>query len=125
MRPGLRKSALLALAASSIALGAETELDPATGLKMSGDWELVRTNCVSCHSAKLITQQRGTEGQWLNVIRWMQKTQNLWQFDKDTETRIVGYLAANYPPQADRRRASIPPNLMPPNPYAPERPAAQ
>jgi len=125
MRPALRNSALMALVASSIAFGAEIELDPATGLKMSGDWELVRANCVTCHSAKLITQQRGTAGQWLNVIRWMQKTQNLWQFDKDTETRIVGYLAASYPPQADRRRAPIPPDLMPPNPYAPERPAAQ
>ena len=48
----------------------------------------------------------------------MQAKQNLWQFEPETEKKIVAYLAANYPPQADRRRAAIPPDLMPPNPYA-------
>jgi hypothetical protein len=53
------------------------------------------------------------------MIRWMQAKQNLWQFDPDTENRIITYLAENYPPQDDRRRMAIPPHLMPPNPYAP------
>ena len=97
---------------------ADAALDPLTGLKMAGDWELVRGNCTACHSAKLITQQRGTYDQWLAMIRWMQKKQNLWQFDPGTEQRIVAYLAENYPPQAARRRAAIPPDLMPPNPYS-------
>jgi len=97
----------------------ETALDEFTGLKMAGDWELVRNNCIACHSPKLITQQRGSEDQWLNMIRWMQKKQNLWQFEPETEARIIAYLAENYPPQADRRRATIPPEMMPPNPYAP------
>ena len=44
--------------------------------------------------------------------------QNLWQFHPDTEHRIVAYLAENYPPDAARRRAAIPRELMPPNPYA-------
>lgn len=96
----------------------EPEIDPATGFKMTGDWELVRGNCVACHSAKLITQQRGTSQQWLTMIRWMQKKQNLWQFDPGTESRIIAYLAENYPPDAARRRAAIPPELMPPNPYS-------
>ena len=104
----------LAVAASAD----EAELDPFTGLKMSGDWELVRNNCIACHSPKLITQQRGTKAQWLDMIRWMQKKQNLWQFDPDVEQRIVGYLAEHYAPGEDRRRAAIPPDLMPPNPYA-------
>ncbi len=94
-------------------------LDPLTGLKMTGDWELVRNNCTACHSSKLITQQRGSETQWLGMIRWMQRKQNLWPFDPDTESRIIAYLAENYPPQADRRRATLPPDLMPPNPFAP------
>jgi hypothetical protein len=98
---------------------AEVELDPLTGMKMAGDWEIVRNNCIACHSPKLITQQSGTAAQWLNMIRWMQEKQNLWQFDPETEERIVAYLAEYYPPQADRRRAPIPPDLMPPNPYAP------
>ena len=96
----------------------ELELDAITGLKIDGDWQLVRNNCIACHSPKLITQQRGSEAQWLNMIRWMQEKQNLWQFDTDTENRIINYLATNYPPQDDRRRAAIPPDLMPPNPYA-------
>ena len=49
----------------------------------------------------------------------MQEKQNLWQFEPETEKKIISYLAENYPPQADRRRAAIPPDLMPPNPYAP------
>jgi hypothetical protein len=86
---------------------------------MTGDWQLVRNNCVGCHSAKLITQQSGTESHWLGLIRWMQAKQNLWQFEPATEQKIIAYLAANYPPQEGRRRAPIPPDLMPPNPYAP------
>jgi hypothetical protein len=102
-----------------------TEVDPFTGLAMATDWELVRNNCIACHSAKLITQQRGSAAQWLTMIRWMQAKQNLWQFDADTERRIIGYLASNYPPQANRRRAAIPPDLLPPNPYAAQSASAQ
>ena len=93
-------------------------IDPVTGFRMSEDWDLVRAHCTGCHSAKLITQQRGTAQQWLAMIRWMQEKQNLWQFDADTEERIIAYLATNYPPDAARRRAAIPPDLMPPNPYS-------
>ena len=120
----MRAAAALLGVVAALAFGqspaAEPELDPATGLKMTGDWQLVRNNCVSCHSARLITQQSGTESHWLGLIRWMQAKQNLWQFEPETEQKIIGYLAANYPPQADRRRAPIPPDLMPPNPYAPK-----
>jgi len=117
----IRRALLAAIAAivSAVGMAADVEVDPLTGLKMAGDWEIVRNNCIACHSPKLITQQSGTAAQWLNMIRWMQKKQNLWQFDPETEKKIIGYLAENYPPQADRRRAAIPPDLMPPNPYAP------
>jgi hypothetical protein len=111
--------AVIAASAAAAAMAADIELDPLTGLKMTGDWETVRNNCIACHSPKLITQQSGTAAQWLNMIRWMQEKQNLWQFDPATEKKIIAYLAENYPPQADRRRAPIPPDLMPPNPYAP------
>ena len=49
------------------AVAAEPALDPVTGFKMTGDWELVRSNCTACHSSKLITQQRGTAQQWLTI----------------------------------------------------------
>ena len=110
---------LLAGLLSTGAPAAEPERDAFSGLKMAGDWELVRNNCVACHSGKLITQQRGSAAQWLGMIRWMQKKQNLWQFDPDVESRIVAYLAEYYPPEKERRRGAIPSHLMPPNPYAP------
>jgi hypothetical protein len=115
---------ILVAASLAVVLSAQTvcaqdvEIDSLTGLKMDGDWELVRNNCISCHSIKLVTQQRGSATQWLAVIRWMQDKQNLWQFDPETESRIIAYLATNYPPQANRRRAALAPHLMPPNPYS-------
>ena len=118
----MRRVAVLvvaALAAFGQGIAAEADIDPFTGLKMTGDWQLVRANCVGCHSARLITQQSGSESHWLGLIRWMQEKQNLWQFEPETEQKIISYLAENYPPQADRRRAPIPPELMPPNPYGP------
>ena len=110
-------ASVAALLAAAVVLADEPELDAFTGLKKAGDWELVRNNCVACHSARLITQQRGSKEQWLAMIRWMQKSQNLWQFDPDTEARIVGYLAEYYPPRQQSRRALLPAELMPPNPY--------
>jgi len=85
MRPVVMLVGIVAGIAFSSALAADPELDPATGLKMTGDWQLVRNNCVACHSAKLITQQRGTEAHWLSLIRWMQAKQNLWKFEPETE----------------------------------------
>jgi cytochrome c1 len=111
-------AAFLAILAGPNAPAQEMEVDTFTGLKMSDDWELVRNNCIACHSLKLVTQQRGSATQWLSVIRWMQAKQNLWQLDPDTENRIINYLAENYPPQAEQRRAALAPQLMPPNPYA-------
>jgi len=102
-----------------VASAQEPEIDGATGFRKTGDWELVRANCIACHSAKLVTQQRGTAAQWLTMIRWMQEKQNLWAFEPAIEARIIAYLADNYPPAEDRRRAAISPDLMPPNPYAP------
>ena len=85
MRLAAVLAACLAIAGASHALAQEPETDPLTGLKVTGDWQLVRNNCVGCHSAKLITQQSGTESRWLALIRWMQATQNLWQFEPEVE----------------------------------------
>ena len=104
---------------TSVAVAGPAELDALTGLKMTGDWQLVRNNCIGCHSPALITQQRGDAAQWLGMIRWMQAKQNLWAFDPDTEQRIVAYLAENYPPAPNRRRAALSSDLMPANPYSP------
>lgn len=76
----------------------------------------VHAHCLACHSEKLITQNRGDEGEWLQLIRWMQKTQGLWQIPEEHEKKIVAYLAKHYPPQPNRRRRPIPPELQPPLP---------
>ncbi len=93
------------------AIGADT--DAATGLIRNPGWELVSAHCGSCHLHGLVTNQRADRQTWLDIIRWMQATQNLWQFRPETEAQILDYLAENYPPQPNRRRAPIPPSLMP------------
>lgn len=107
-------SAALLLACASLA----AEVDEATGLIVGPGWELVRVHCGGCHSHKLVTAQRADRQTWLDMIRWMQATQNLWRFDAETEGRILDYLALNYPPLPNRRRAPIPPSLLPPKPKA-------
>ncbi len=89
------------------------DLDAATGLIKNPGWQQVRAHCGGCHSHALVTRQRADRRTWLAIIRWMQETQNLWQFEPATEAQIIDYLAANYPPQPNRRRAPIPPGLMP------------
>ena len=110
----------VAILCPALLSGQEIGIDPQSGFRMTGDWQLVRANCIACHSTRLVTQQRATAAQWLSMIRWMQADQNLWQLDTDTESKIVAYLAENYPPSKDQRRAAISPDLMPPNPFAPE-----
>ncbi len=95
------------------AAAAEPEVDPASGLVIAEGWQTVRAHCGGCHSHKLVTAQRGNRETWLEMIRWMQETQNLWQFDPVTEKTILDYLATNYSPSPVRRRAPIPPELMP------------
>jgi hypothetical protein len=95
------------------AFAGAVDIDAASGLIKSPGWEQVRAHCGGCHSHALVTGQRADRNTWLDIIRWMQETQNLWQFQPQVETQILDYLAANYPPQPDRRRAPIPPSLMP------------
>ena len=119
-RAALLIAALLA-AGPAIAQAVAPEVDEATGLAVAPGWEQVRAHCGGCHSHRLVISQRADRQTWLDMIRWMQATQNLWQFEPATEEAILDYLATNYPPQPNRRRAPIPPTLMPP----PERAAAE
>lgn len=89
------------------------ETDATTGLIIAPGWEQVRVHCGGCHSHALVTQQRASRQAWIDMIRWMQETQNLWQFQPGVEEQILDYLAANYPPAPNRRRAPIPASLMP------------
>ena len=71
------------------------DIDSPTGLKVAPGWLQVRTHCGACHSHALVTSQRADRKTWLDIIRWMQATQNLWQFQAETEAQILDYLAAN------------------------------
>lgn len=95
------------------ALASANDIDAASGLIKKPGWEQVRAHCGACHSHALVTAQRADRNTWLDIIRWMQATQNLWQFQPEVEAQILDYLAANYPPQPNRRRAPIPQSLMP------------
>lgn len=103
----------LGLLAVGVLAAEAPSVDPATGLKVAPGWETVRAHCGGCHSHALVTAQRADRNTWRDIIGWMQETQNLWQFDAATEKTILDYLVTNYPPHAQRRRAPLPPGLLP------------
>ncbi len=77
-----------------------------TGLIDAPGLALVIQHCTSCHSSKLITQNRMTSAGWTSTIRWMQETQNLWDLKGDEE-QVVAYLAKNYAPEKKGRRPNL------------------
>lgn len=99
---------------------AEPPLDPLSGMKLADNWELVRTHCTVCHSPQQYLRQKGTQSTWSDTIDWMQKSGGLWPLDTDTRSKIITYLAENYGPDQAFRRAPIPGNLLPKNPYQTE-----
>ncbi|MBE9563354.1 MAG: hypothetical protein IMF12_10895, partial [Proteobacteria bacterium] len=60
-----------------------SNIDKESGMIISENWELVKTNCTGCHTAPLVTSQRNNRDGWIEIIRWMQDKQGLWQFDVD------------------------------------------
>lgn len=101
----------------SVSAADAADKDPVTGLIRAAGWEMVRNNCTACHSAGLVTQNSGSRNHWLGLIRWMQATQNLWQFDETTEKAILDYLATHYGVKGGARREPLPKELLPINPY--------
>ena len=84
----------------------ENGIHLATGFREGENLQLVINNCTSCHSAKMVTQNRATRDGWLTMIRWMQETQNLWDLG-DSEPLILDYLAKYYAPEAAGRRQPL------------------
>jgi hypothetical protein len=122
-----RKYILALLAASFLALPATTgqdktepKLDPATGMKMTGDWDLTRAHCIACHSPRTFLRQRATLNNWKSIIAWMEEKGGLSKLDEQIKNRILAYLSRNYAPGEEYRRAPIPATLMPENPYISE-----
>ena len=81
-------------------------LDKDTGLILAPGYTLVKTNCVRCHSPKLITDKRATRDGWQATIRWMQQTQGLGDLGK-AEPEILDYLAKHYAPTEEGRRPPL------------------
>jgi len=77
-----------------------------TGFVFAEGFEEVRAICTSCHSAKLVTQNRATRDGWKQMIRWMQETQGLWELGP-AEPKILDYLAKYYAPEAAGRRSNL------------------
>lgn len=84
-----------------------TKKDPETGLIVDENLYMVKAQCTSCHSTKLIIANRFTRDGWKQKIRWMQANHNLWQLG-DAEKPVLDYLEKNYSPTASvARRAPL------------------
>lgn len=81
-------------------------IDVATGFIAKGNWEIVKANCTSCHSAMLVTQNRQTRAGWKSLIAWMQETQGLWDLGEN-ESLILDYLSTYYAPEDAGRRMPL------------------
>ena len=84
-----------------------TKKDAETGLIVDENLYMVKAQCTSCHSSKLIIANRFTRDGWKQKIRWMQANHNLWQLG-DAEKPVLDYLEKNYSPTASlARRAPL------------------
>jgi len=100
-------TAALLLGCALPSLAAEAELDKETGLIIAPGFEQVKATCTVCHSPMLITQNKADRDGWLEMIRWMQAKQGLWELKPELENAILDYLATNYGPSAASRRAPL------------------
>ena len=91
-------------------MGADSvKIDAESGLIDAANLTMVKAQCTSCHSAKLILQHRFTRAGWTERIRWMQKYHKLWNLG-DTEKPVLDYLSTHYgpvPAKAQGRRAPL------------------
>ncbi|OIN57456.1 hypothetical protein [Arsenicibacter rosenii] len=81
-----------------MAVADSVKKDPETGLAIDGQLMLVKAHCTSCHSPKLIIQNRFTRDGWKEKIRWMQRTQKLWDLG-ESEPKVLDYLVKYYGPE--------------------------
>jgi len=115
----MRIAGLLGLAALVALLSmtrpyAQQQNRPAPGLIESGDWQLVYSNCVACHSLALVTAQRGDTSYWREIVDEMQTSRNMWTLAPETEEKIINYLAEHFPPGGVfSRRPPLSPELLP------------
>lgn len=90
-----RQVSMVAKASSPVTLA--DSIDKETGLVLDSNFMLVKAQCTSCHSPKLILQHRFTRDEWLSKIRWMQRNHKLWDLG-ESEKSVLDYLAKHYAP---------------------------
>lgn len=81
-------------------------IEQESGFIVDDYWELTAINCTSCHSGKLVTQNRASREGWESMIRWMQETQGLWDLGEN-EAGILDYLAKHYGVNETGRRKNL------------------
>lgn len=109
----MRAATALVLLALCTCAEAAPDADPRSGLIIDEGWVYANAHCGACHSYALVTAQRGDAEFWLSTIRWMQRTQKLWQIPEDQETALISYLTRNYNEDDWGRRPPLPPSLLP------------
>ncbi len=101
---GLRYTlaSLLVCGIAFLCMAEETEVsspitDPDSGLYIDDEenWKLVRNNCASCHSGRLLAQHRLDSKGWLKSIQRMQAEEELWDLG-DAQPKILDYLVYFY-----------------------------
>lgn len=78
----------------------------ASGMVYDENFDVVKATCTSCHSSKLIIQNRATREGWKDMIVWMQETQGLPDLG-NLEPIVLDYLATHYAPEQTGRRSNL------------------
>ena len=95
---------------TSIEVAVDTSLygsiDEHSGLVIDEGLDIVKAQCGACHSTKLVAQNRFTREGWIDLIRWMQAEQNLWDLGEQEEI-ILDYLEKHFSPVQMGRRKNL------------------
>jgi hypothetical protein len=107
-----KPSAMATMPEATTTLNAQgAPVDVESRLAVDDNMVLVKGQCTGCHSTKLILQSHFDRDKWVERIRWMQRTQKLWDLG-ETEKPILDYLVKHYGPlpvNFDGRRLPLDP----------------
>ncbi len=81
-------------------------IDSQSGLLVDDGYQLVKQNCSTCHSLKIVVQSKASRQAWIDTISWMQK-QGMPSLSKPIEQKILNYLSKNYAPDNKGRRTPL------------------
>lgn len=73
------------------------------GLPEANGREEVFFACSTCHSIKLVLQQRLSRDDWDETLEWMVEEQGMPPLDSDRRERVLDYLGGVLGPEAPRR----------------------